>query len=207
MDYAHWLSSFQAGLMASLSSPAPGLTAPCRPVSTLMVKILFLRNCASTQLFILLNKMLHKHFHAGFLTWNNELKTNLGLHISWNGTCCKVLGHGGGEGRTHIEQNFFSLSSLPSFSASSLLLPLSSFPLHLLCFSNGTLEKTHLPEQKCIINYYKMNTCVITTRLRNKIASTLETSQVLFPPVGSSIILEVNVTPNLITFICSKGQT
>lgn len=55
----------------------------------------------------------------------------------------KVLGHGAEKGGLTLNRISFSLSSLPSFSASSTLLPLSSFPFIYFVFSNGTLEKTH----------------------------------------------------------------
>ena len=117
----------------------------------------------------------------------------------------------GGEGTTHTEQSvffsFFSLFLCFLHSSSSFFLF-----LHLLCFFlmghwKHTHTHTHTQAEKCLINFYKMNTCVITTQVeKQNTKSALETSQVLFPIVSSSIILDVNVTPNLITFICSKAR-
>lgn len=75
----------------------------------------------------------------------------------------EVLGHGGvGEkGGLTLDRVSFSLSSSPFFSASSTLLPLSSFSFTYFVFSKGTLENTHTHThtlaEKCLINIYKVN--------------------------------------------------
>ena len=121
-----------------------------------------------------------------------------------------MLGHGGGRrDDSHWTERLF-LFLLPLSLLPPLFFLFLPFPSSTLFFSNGTLEThthTHTQAEKCLINFYKMNTCVITTQVeKQNTKSALETSQVLFPIVSSSIILDVNVTPNLITFICSKAR-
>lgn len=114
----------------------------------------------------------------GFSHLKNELKTNLGLCILWKGICCKSAWSWWGEkGRLTLNRASFSLSSSPSFSASSTLLPLSSFSFiyFVFFFLMGHWKHTHTHTQveKCLINFYKMNTCVITTEVekQNSISS------------------------------------
>ena len=78
----------------------------------------------------------------------------------------------GGEGTTHTEQSvffsfFFSLFLCFLHSSSSFFLF-----LHLLCFfflmGHWKHTHTHTQVEKCLINFYKMNTCVITTEVEKQ---------------------------------------
>lgn len=74
----------------------------------------------------------------GFSHLKNELKTNLGLGILWNGICCKSAWSWRGEGSTHTGQSFFFY-----FFFSLLLCFLFFLFLHLLCFFLMGHCKTH----------------------------------------------------------------